>query len=133
MEWKFKESLIGNLNHLLELQKIYWKQKSNIIWVKDGDVGTKLFHANATLEYRNNLIAQLQKDNGILVHNHAEKGNIVWEAMAFNLSYFLQSNTDLSWLEGSFTREEVDNVVRNLPNDKDPGLDEFNNKFINKC
>ena len=59
LEWNFKEALIGNLNHLLEQQRIYWKQRSKIRWVKDGDARTKLFHANATIKHRNNLIAQL--------------------------------------------------------------------------
>jgi len=30
LEWNFKEALIGNLNHLLEQQRIYWKQRSKI-------------------------------------------------------------------------------------------------------
>jgi len=59
MEWNFKEVLVEKLNHLLEQQRIYWKQRSKIRWVKDGDAGTKLFHANATIKHRNNLIAQL--------------------------------------------------------------------------
>jgi len=59
MEWNFKEVLVEKLNHLLEQQRIYWKQRSKIRWVKDGDAGTKLYHANAPIKHRNNLIAQL--------------------------------------------------------------------------
>jgi hypothetical protein len=74
------------------------------------------------------LIAQLQKENSDLVHSHAGKEAILWEAfkdrlghsdytsMAFNLNYFLESNSELAWLEEPYTREEIDNVVRNLPN-----------------
>jgi hypothetical protein len=36
--------------------------------------------------------------------------------MAFNLNYFLESNSELAWLEEPYTREEIYNVVRNLPN-----------------
>jgi hypothetical protein len=53
--------------------------------------------------------------------------------MTFNLSYLLGSNSELAWLEEPFTREEIDNVVRNLPNDKAPRPDGFNNEFIKKC
>jgi hypothetical protein len=53
--------------------------------------------------------------------------------MAFNLSYFLENNSELSWLEEPFTREEIDVVVRNLPNDKASGRDGFNSEFIKRC
>ena len=70
LEWNFKEALTEKLKQLLEQQKIYWRQRGNIRWVKEGDAGTKLFYATATLKHRNNLIGQLQKHNGETVHNH---------------------------------------------------------------
>lgn len=133
------------LNFLLEQQKTYWKQRSKIKWIKEGDAGTKLFHATATLKHRNNLIPELQKDNGEIVHNHLDKADVLWVAfkqrlglsefrnITFNLSEFLNSNPNLAWLEDPFTREEIDSVVKNLPNDKAPGPDGFNNDFIKKC
>jgi len=145
MEWNFKETLNEKLSHLLEQQRVYWKQRGKVRWVKDGDTVTKLFHANATLKHRNNLIAQLQKGNGEIVLNHAEEEKVLWEAlkdrlgqsdftsMAFNLSYFLEINSELTWLEDPFTKEEIDSVVRNLPNDKALGPDGFNNEFIKRC
>lgn len=133
------------MNQLLEKQRIYWKQRGKIKWVMEGDARTKLFHANATLKHRNNLIAQLQKNNGQIVHSHAEKEIVLWEAfkerlghsdftsMTFNLSFFLESNSELNWLEEPFTTDEIDAVVRNLPNDKAPGPDGFNNEFFKRC
>lgn len=73
MEWNFREALIEKLNQLLDQQRTYWKQRSKVRWVKDGGAGTKLFHAATTIKHRNNLIAQLQKPNGEVVHNHTEK------------------------------------------------------------
>jgi len=43
------------------------------------------------------------------------------------------SSTDLAWLQDPFTREEIDSVVRNLPNNKAPRPDGFNSEFIKKC
>jgi hypothetical protein len=40
---------------------------------------------------------------------------------------------DLAWLEETFTVEEIDAVIKNLPNDKAPGPDGFNNEFIKRC
>jgi hypothetical protein len=145
LEWNFKNLLITKLNQLLDQQRTYWKQRGKIKWIKEGDAGTKLFHANATLKHRNNLIAQLEKDNGEIVLNHAEKELVLWEAfkerlgkteftsMAFNLDFFLQANHDLAWIEDPFTKEEIDAVVRSLPNDKAPGPDGFNTDFFKRC
>lgn len=43
-------------------------------------------------------------------------GHSDYTSMAFNFNYFLESNSELAWLEQPYTREEIDNVVRNLPN-----------------
>jgi len=79
-EWNFKEVLKSKLDQLLDQQRTYWKQRGKIRWVKEGDAGTKLFHACATIKHRGNLIAQLQKSNGEVVLSHAEKEKILWEA-----------------------------------------------------
>lgn len=60
-------------------------------------------------------------------------GQSDFKAMTFNLSFFLQANSDMSWLEEPFSKEEIDAVVENLPNDKAPSPDGFNNEFIKKC
>jgi hypothetical protein len=36
-------------------------------------------------------------------------------------------------LESPFERKEVEDIVKKLPNDKSPGPDGFNNKFIKSC
>lgn len=145
IEWNFKGILMDKLNQLLDQQRTYWRQRGKIKWIKEGDAGTKLFHATTTLNYRNNLISQLQKDNSEIVYNHFDKDKVLWEAfkerlgqsefkdIVFSLGSFLDSSTDLAWLEDPFTREEIDSVVRNLPNNKAPGLDGFNNEFTKKC
>jgi len=56
-EWNFKEVLKSKLNQLLDQQRAYWKQRGKVRWVKEGDAGTKLFHACATIKHRSNLIA----------------------------------------------------------------------------
>lgn len=124
MEWNFRETLIDKLNQLLDQQKVYWKQRSKIKWIKEGDAGTKLFHTHATIKHKNNLIAQLQKSNGEIVLDHAEKEKVLWEAfkerlgqsefstMAFNLSLFVERHVNLDWLEESFTRDEIDAIIK---------------------
>lgn len=45
----------------------------------------------------------------------------------------LHAPIDLSDLEATFTKEEIDGIIADLPNDKSPGPDGFNNEFIKKC
>jgi hypothetical protein len=48
----------------------------------------------------------------------------------FNLEFFLERGINLDFLDVAFTGEEIDSMVANLPNDKAPGGDGFNNDFI---
>lgn len=60
-EFNFKSLLCSHLLELLEKQRIYWKQRGAVKWVKFGDASTKFFHANATARYQGNKIAELVK------------------------------------------------------------------------
>jgi hypothetical protein len=52
-------------------------------------------------------------------------GNVwVWSHV-FNLDNLIQPAHNLAQLEAPFSKEEVDNVVANLPNNKSPGPDGF--------
>ena len=52
--------------------------------------------------------------------------------MLFDLHSLMQIHHGLDCLEAKFTTEEIDNVVRLLPNDKSAGPDGFSNEFIKK-
>jgi hypothetical protein len=80
--------------------------------------------------------------------DHEGKASILWKAfkdrmgkcekpeMLFNLDdiYGQSNNADiLNSLEIPFTEQEIEDVVKSLPNDKSPGPDGFNNEFIKCC
>lgn len=46
--------------------------------------------------------------------------------------FFVQNSVNLNLLEEPFTQEEIDNVIKGLPNDKSLGPDGFNNEFLKK-
>jgi hypothetical protein len=52
--------------------------------------------------------------------------------MSIDLERIIQPN-DLSHLDAPFTREEIDNVIKDFSTDKAPGPDGFNGKFLKKC
>jgi hypothetical protein len=61
---------------LLKQQKTYWKQREKIRWVKEGDAGTRFFHAHATLRHRKNSITTLQDSLGNILQNHEHKSKL---------------------------------------------------------
>lgn len=58
---------------------------------------------------------------------HTDSPHIIYD-----LEQLLQQQ-DLSHLNQTFTKEEIDDAVKHLPNDKAPGPDGFNGRFIKKC
>jgi hypothetical protein len=86
----------------------------------------------------------MQDDLGNEVTDHDGKASLLWEAfkerlgksnfnrMFFNLSSLINSQ-DLSQLDTPFTRQKIDSVIAELPNNKSPGPDGFNNEFIKGC
>ena len=53
--------------------------------------------------------------------------------MHFNLTHLILPLDDLSCLKQPFSTEEIKGVIQNLPSEKSPGPDGFNNEFIKKC
>jgi hypothetical protein len=60
-------------------------------------------------------------------------GKSEYAGIQADLGSLLKLHHDLSSLEAPFTKEEIDDVIRNLPSDKSPGPDGFNTYFIKKC
>ena len=49
----------NNLATLILQEDIYWKQRSKIFWLSDGDTNSKFFHASASARKRKNTIKKL--------------------------------------------------------------------------
>lgn len=140
-EWNFREMLECHLLNLLDKQKIYWKQRGNIKWVQLGDAGTHFFHASATVRHRNKLITKLNISDELTVSSHQEKEQILWDEFRQRLgvskfkeftiqpSALINPSSLLQHLEEPLTVEEIDKIVKALPNNKSLGPDGFNNEF----
>lgn len=141
-EWNFKKLLERHLLNLLDKQRQYWQQRGNVNWVKLGDASTHFFHANATIRHRNNLITELVTGENITVNWHSEKELLLWEeykhrlgendfrGFIVNINELIQRNGNLQHLEAPFSNEEIDRIIKGLPNFKSPGPDGFNNEFL---
>jgi len=144
-EWNFRNIVAEKLVQLLKQQRIYWKQRGKVTWVKQGDAATKFFHAQATIRHRQNRITSLLDHQGNSLCGHEQKAQLLWSSfrerlgitehnqMLFDLEQFIQPEQDLTSLEEPFRYEEIETVVTNLPNNKSPGPDGFTNEFIKEC
>ena len=61
---KRRNEIEKEMNGLLESKEIYWKQRSWIEWLKDGDRNTKKFHRKSNWRRKKNNISKLKKDDG---------------------------------------------------------------------
>jgi hypothetical protein len=88
------------------------------------------------------------KENESKITDHDGKADILWKAfkermgttenlsMKFNLHEIFGYSLDrqlLDNLESSFFDKEIEDTIKQLPNEKSPGPDGFNNEFIKAC
>jgi hypothetical protein len=91
------------------------------------------------------VISQIKDDTGRMVSSHEEKSALFWNEfrrrlgfsvhtnMQFDLQAIVKWHDNLEVLCSPFSTEEIDNAILDLPSDKAPGPDGFNNTFIKKC
>ena len=134
----------GEIAHLASLEEISWRQKSRILFVKEGDNNTRFFHLVANSHRRTNYIWGIEVD-GVLYEDEEE----VWpKVVLFYKSLYIESDT---WrpsmdglefasikdderldLERDFSKEEVVKVLQEMEGDKALGLDGFTMAFFKK-
>jgi hypothetical protein len=112
--------------------------------VKFGNENTKLFHSIATQNFRRNHISHIQLSDGSLAMDHEQKAAIFWNAykerrgqyefedILFDLSTLIHP-VQMQNMDDTFSIEEIDGMVKDLPTDKSLGPDGFNGIFIKKC
>jgi hypothetical protein len=144
-EWNFRKIVQLHLENLLEQQRIYWQQRERIKWATLGDENTKLFHATKTIKHNKNALMMLKNGSGEEKYSHEDKAQILWEAykdmlgtsefsqLHFDLSPLILPASNLDQLQSPFTKEEIDNIIANLPSGKSPWPDGFNIDFMKKC
>ncbi|KAL6224776.1 hypothetical protein ACLB2K_003631 [Fragaria x ananassa] len=58
-------SLSGKLESFLEEERLYWKQRSKVTWLTEGDKNTKFFHRFASNRKAKNRLAGLFDETGV--------------------------------------------------------------------
>lgn len=144
IERNFRKALIKHTNSLLEAKRKYWRIRANIRWAKLGNENTKLFHAIATYAFRHNYISFLLSNDNIIVHEHNQKAAILWQSFKerigmtdnttklFGIDHLALDNSN-EHLEIAFSKEEIDEVIKTMSNEKSPGPDGFIGYFMKSC
>jgi hypothetical protein len=111
--------------------------------VKLGDENTQLFQSMATICHKKNFIVSFYNSDGSIVTNHDQKAALLWIAfkgrlgvseftsIAYNLATLLLAH-DLEGLDEDFSENEIETVIKCLPNSHAPSPDGFNGLFIKK-
>ncbi|XP_056855051.1 uncharacterized protein LOC130504459 [Raphanus sativus] len=76
-------AVLKELSDALKAEEMFWKQKSRVFWLREGDRNTKFFHALTKQRRARNKITQLLDENGNIVED--EEGLV-----AIATSYFRQ-------------------------------------------
>ena len=61
----------SEVENLLSLEEISWRQKSRMLWIKEGDNNTKFFHKMANSRRRFNHLSFLEVD-GVIYEEESE-------------------------------------------------------------
>ncbi|RVW14018.1 hypothetical protein CK203_086432 [Vitis vinifera] len=109
----------GELEELILREKIHWRQKVKVKWVKDGDYNSKFFHKVANGKRNRNFIKFLE--------NERES----WRVEGIDWS--LISEESASRLDSPFSEEEIFNAIFQLDRDKAPGPDGFTIAVLQDC
>lgn len=81
-------------NDILKIEEDYWKLRSRIMWLNDGDTNTKFFHISATNRKRRNKITFFKDNAGNWINDHSLILSHVQNYFTFA---FTSSHTHSSW------------------------------------
>lgn len=133
-----EQHLLKSRENIRKQEEIYYRQRSRLQWLKEGDGNTKFFHAVANGRKCRNLIPGLSQD-GRLVSDPRGIGRIFVSRFQQQFgsrrsSHFkvdlpkllsLKQQVDLGNLDHPFTRDEIKEAVFSLGGDEAPRPDGF--------
>ncbi|KAG6728212.1 hypothetical protein I3842_02G162400 [Carya illinoinensis] len=140
-----KTELVSELERILSLEEISWRQKSRALWLKEGDRSTKFFHRVANSYRRNNTIDMLKINGRDCTEAPVIREHVVsffdnlfseregWRPTVDGLDFDSIEPQVASWLERAFEEDEVHDVIRKMEKDKVPGPDRFSMGFFQTC
>ena len=137
--------LRSQIQNLLSLEEVSWRQKSRMLYIKEGDNNTKFFHKMANSRRRHNHISMLEV-NGVIYKDESEMANQAvqfykklyketeeWRPFVEGLEFDQIEGLERDWLERRLEQQKVLQVVKEMEGDKALGLDGFSLAFYHHC
>uniref|UniRef100_A0A2N9G1X1 DUF4283 domain-containing protein n=1 Tax=Fagus sylvatica TaxID=28930 RepID=A0A2N9G1X1_FAGSY len=103
------------VNVLAEKEEIFWRQRSRVSWLKEGDRNTKFYHACASQRKKANQISGLRDDQAVLQIDLLAISNIAFTGEEIRRALFQMSPSKASGPDGSvnFTNIVLITKVKN--------------------
>ena len=137
--------LRSQIQNLISLEEVSWRQESRMLCIKEGDNNTKFFHKVANSRRRYNHISMLEV-NGVIYEAKSEMANqavqfyknlymesVEWRPFVEGLKFDQIERLERDCVERRFEQEEVLRVVKELKGDKAPGPNGFSLAFYHHC
>ncbi|XP_026416598.1 uncharacterized protein LOC113312041 [Papaver somniferum] len=104
---------------LLRSEELFWKQKSRVTWLREGDLNTKYFHIAIMIRRHRNSIVCLKDDRGIWVIIESENNRLIAPVREMEIKKAInQLGTHKApgpdGLQGFFFRKYWDQVSQNV-------------------
>ena len=140
-----RETLKAELIRLAHLAEISWRQKSRVLWLKEGDNNTKFFHKMANYHQRCNYMENLEvegvvykevqavRDQAVQFYNLLYQEHEAWRSKFDELPLDSIREADRILLERRFEKEEILDVLHSANGHKAPGPDGFTMAFFQQC
>jgi hypothetical protein len=122
-----KSVVIGELEHVTLQEEISWRQKSRVLWLKEGDKCTKFFHRVANSNQPTIRAFVVQYYESLFTEPYG------WRPRLDDLDFSSLGEVEASSLETPFGEREVLEVVMGMNRDKAPGPDGFSMAFFQDC
>ncbi|KAK3225534.1 hypothetical protein Dsin_005396 [Dipteronia sinensis] len=148
VDWKMKYKIENDLDGLLRCEEGFWRQRSRISWLNEGDRNMKFFHAkDSSRRSRNRLrglfdAGEVWKDDEIQMEriidqyftdiftssqSSHDKLNMVCGSVASRIPSSIRH-----FLDTRFTAEEVRVALFQMSSSKAPGIDAFPADFYQR-
>uniref|UniRef100_A0A2N9GDX6 Reverse transcriptase domain-containing protein n=1 Tax=Fagus sylvatica TaxID=28930 RepID=A0A2N9GDX6_FAGSY len=140
-----RNRLISELEKNTLLEEICCRQKSQVLWLNEGDKNTKYFHKIANSHRRHNSIRHLTingklssdlvdiKTQIIEFYKTLYTEDVGRRPLLDGLHFSSITSDEACWLERPFEEEEIFQAVSNMHDDKAPGPDGFPMSFFHAC